>query len=252
MTNIIYLTKVWVQKEERIGRQKGERGEKAHFHPDVNESCHRIGPLIICLGMPTSSLNHWKARTDISQRVILMWMFKTIHHVHIDVRCYRSCSPFSSMTKQQLSMVVYTVLTMKPSDALTSLICWYISCISLCTGQKAFYRLPKTRDDLYNMTRFLVLHDIEQDPYEKTNQANSNPHIVQELLSRLREHCRRREPYVPVVEREESHPKFHHDLYQPWLTDGDDLEWHELQSDRHRFEKYFIEVWQRVLWKMNS
>ena len=92
------------------------------------------------------------------------------------------------------------------------------------------------------MARFFVLHNIERDPHETTNVARSNPRVVKELLSRLREHCRHRDKYANFVERRDAQPKLHDNVYMPWLEDGDELEWKRRKRNRNRFGRYFIAV----------
>ena len=87
-----------------------------------------------------------------------------------------------------------------------------------------------------------ILNNLKEDPYEIKNLCKRRPDIVNTMRERIRVHCRNREAFTPVVEREHANPKYHKGLILPWLEDGDGLEWNGTDTDRDAFLSLYVEV----------
>ena len=110
----------------------------------------------------------------------------------------------------------------------------------LFPGQNSIYRHEEKEAGMTPTNR--ALYNILLDPYEKKNLYLVETEVQEKLLTRLKYHCRQRQTYVPLVEREESNPKLYNNIFTPWLKDWEEVEWQPTKLDLEHFEQFYFNV----------
>ena len=74
-----------------------------------------------------------------------------------------------------------------------------------------------SKDEYLKMNDSITLFNLEEDPYEETNRLESHQEVFQQLLKRLKFHCRTHVQYLPCEEDKRSDPRTRDGVYGPYL-----------------------------------